>query len=44
MQKAGVSVFAISTFDTDYVLVRETNLGAAVGALKAAGHSIDAGG
>ena len=30
---AGVSIFAVSTFDTDYVLVRETDLEAALAAL-----------
>ncbi len=37
---AGVSVFAISTFDTDYVLVKEENLEAAIHALEAAGHRV----
>ena len=37
-----VSVFVISTFDTDYVLVHATALDRAVGALRAAGHHIDA--
>jgi len=36
----GVSIFAISTFDTDYLLVRETSLSAAVRALRENGHSI----
>lgn len=35
---AGVSIFAISTFDTDYILVREAQLAAARRALKDAGH------
>ena len=35
---AGISLFAISTFDTDYVLVRETALKEAIAALVAAGH------
>lgn len=39
LARAGVSVFAISTFDTDYLLVRETQLDAAVAALSAAGHN-----
>jgi hypothetical protein len=30
---AGISIFAVSTFDTDYVLVRETDLEAALAAL-----------
>jgi hypothetical protein len=37
---AGVSIFAVSTFDTDYVLVRADRLEAAVGALRAAGHRV----
>jgi hypothetical protein len=35
---AGVSIFAISTFDTDYILVKEEDLAKAVDALRAAGH------
>lgn len=35
---AGVSLFAISTFDTDYVLVREADVDRAAKALAAAGH------
>jgi hypothetical protein len=37
---AGVSVFAVSTFDTDYLLVRAGQLPAAVAALTAAGHTM----
>jgi uncharacterized protein len=37
---AGVSVFALSTFDTDYVLVREAALEEANAALTRAGHRI----
>lgn len=37
---AGVSVFALSTYDTDYVLVRSTALEQALAALRAAGHNI----
>jgi hypothetical protein len=37
---AGVSVFVVSTFDTDYVLVREPDLERACEALSALGHSI----
>jgi hypothetical protein len=37
---AGVSIFAVSTFDTDYVLVRADRLDAAVEALRAAGHRV----
>lgn len=38
---AGVSVFVVSTFNTDYVLVREAVLGAAVAALRQAGHRVE---
>jgi hypothetical protein len=37
---AGVSVFVVSTFDTDVLLVQEGALDAAVAALRAAGHSV----
>jgi hypothetical protein len=37
---AGVSIFAVSTFDTDYVLVRNARLEQAVAALRAAGHQV----
>jgi hypothetical protein len=37
---AGVSVFAVATFDTDYVLVREERLAEAVAALRAAGLAV----
>jgi hypothetical protein len=37
---AGVPIFPIATYDTDYVLVRETELARATSALKAAGHVI----
>jgi hypothetical protein len=36
----GVSVFAISTFDTDYFMVKEEDLAKAIDALTAAGHEI----
>ena len=37
---AKVSLFAISTFATDYLLVSDKSLKAAVAALRAAGHSV----
>lgn len=37
---ARVPIFAISTFDTDYVLLKHATLDAAVGVLAAAGHRI----
>jgi RimJ/RimL family protein N-acetyltransferase len=40
---AGVGVFAISTFDTDYLLVKDADFGAAVAALRRAGHSVEGG-
>lgn len=39
---AGVSVFALSTFDTDYLLVRARDLERAVAALRQAGRRVDA--
>jgi hypothetical protein len=39
---AGVPIFALATFDTDYVLVLATAADAARAALEAAGHRIDA--
>ncbi len=38
LTQAGISLFAISTFDTDYILVKEAQLRAAKEALSAAGH------
>lgn len=40
LAEAGVSIFAVSTFDTDYVMVREENVERAVAALAAAGHRV----
>lgn len=37
---AGISLFAIATYDTDYVLVRAETLDAAINALAAAGHLV----
>jgi hypothetical protein len=37
---AGISLFALSTFDTDYLLVKEQDLGRAVEVLVAAGHAV----
>jgi len=38
LAEAGISIFAISTFDTDYVLVKAERLDDAVEALRRAGH------
>jgi Uncharacterized conserved protein len=35
---AGISIFAVSTFDADYILVKEEKLAQAVVALEAAGY------
>lgn len=40
---AGVSVFALSTYTTDYLLVREAALDQAVAALRSAGHTVSGG-
>lgn len=40
---AGVSVFALSTYDTDYVLVKEHDVTRAADVLRAAGHTIAGG-
>jgi hypothetical protein len=37
---AAISIFAVSTFDTDYILVREHALAAAIDTLRAAGHEV----
>ncbi len=38
---AGISIFALSTYDTDYVLVRYDDLERAVEALRQAGHTVE---
>lgn len=40
LASAGIAVFAISTFDTDLILVRAASLGAAVEALVASGYEV----
>jgi hypothetical protein len=40
LAQAGLSIFAISTYDTDYVLVKARDLSAALDALRGAGHQI----
>jgi uncharacterized protein len=40
LAEAGASIFAVSTFDTDYVLVREEQLDLAVDTLRASGHRV----
>ncbi len=36
-----ISIFTVSTFDTDYVFVKESQLDQTVNCLKAAGHHVD---
>ena len=42
LAQVGISIFAISTFDTDYLLIKQSQLDRAVAALRSAGHSVDA--
>jgi len=39
---AGISLFAVMTYDTDYVMVKEERLRDAAHALMAAGHTVEA--
>jgi len=41
LAKEGISVFAISTYDTDYLLVREEQLKGAIQALRGEGYEIE---
>ena len=43
LAQAGISLFALSTYDTDYVLVRKRDLARACEALITAGHSVSEG-
>jgi hypothetical protein len=40
LAEAGLAIFAISTYDTDYVLVKLHDLPAALNALRKAGHQV----
>ena len=40
LAEAGIPVLSLSTFDTDYLLIREAKVKAAADALRAAGHSV----
>ena len=40
LAEAGVSIFAVSTFDTDWLLVKEDQRAEAVRALTEAGHTV----
>ncbi|HYH80367.1 MAG TPA: ACT domain-containing protein [Longimicrobium sp.] len=39
---AGISLFAVMTYDTDYVMVKQERLREAAAALMAAGHAVEA--
>ena len=41
LAQAGISIFAVSTFDTDYILMKAENLGLAQTALEAGGYTIE---
>jgi len=40
LRVAGVGIFALSTFNTDYVLVAASDLGLSVAALREVGHTV----
>jgi hypothetical protein len=40
LAKAGISIFTLSTFDTDYLMVLGRDLQRAIGALAEAGHTV----
>lgn len=44
LARAGISILALATFDTDYLLVRNPDLARAVAALRADGHTIEGAG
>lgn len=41
LAQASISIFVISTYDTDYILVKDTSLEPAIAVLKQAGHEIE---
>lgn len=43
LAEAGVSILAVSTFDTDYVLVKAAQVDAAIAVLTRAGHAVERG-
>ena len=40
LAQAGISIFSIATFNTDYVLVKDAKVAETVKALQAAGHTV----
>ncbi len=43
LASSGVSIFVVSTYDTDYLMVQQRDLERAVAALERAGHSLERG-
>jgi hypothetical protein len=41
LAQAGISIFTLATFNTDYVLVKDAKVGEAMKALQAAGHTAE---
>jgi hypothetical protein len=41
LARAGISIFAVSTFDTDYLMIQAAQREPALAALRAAGHIVD---
>jgi hypothetical protein len=41
LAEADISVFALATYDTDYLLIKKTQLEQAIAALSAAGHKVN---
>jgi len=41
LARQGISIFAVSTYDTDYILVKSEKLAPALQALRAAGHAVE---
>lgn len=40
LAEAGISMFAVSTYDTDYILIQGDRLAAAIQCLRGAGHEV----
>jgi hypothetical protein len=40
LAEASISIFVVSTYDTDYILVRQADLTRAIAALRSAGHTV----
>lgn len=41
LAEAGIPIFVVSSYATDYLLVREADLSSAIGALEDSGHRVD---